>query len=428
MVTEARLPLLRADVPGCLAFTGERFVPGLAGARIAYEHLHRYAFARRFVRGRRVLDLGCGLGYGAEVLAPLAREVVSLDRDAVSVRQARAGRTHPLGPFVLADAPRLPFRDAAFDVVIAFELVEHLTAQEALVVEIRRVLPAAGLLLISSPDKNVYSGKLGQQNPFHPKEMTTEELRRLLTPCFDRVVFFKQRVIAGSVLVPEPAAERDGFDLLVAKLEADPPALVLDPSAPDFVYNVVVCGPAGVVEEAPRGSILADVAESLTAEYERSLESTREVAHGLERSVKEWEAYAAQIVRDKDAYLEQVVRAKDEIVARVEQALRESQAVAAALRETVASRDVALRAIEERLQATEDLLTRAIGAGNENAADAAAQRAEVARLEREIAAQRAREADLQADLARYRDHPVIRRYRALKRLVGGGPLPSRRDA
>jgi SAM-dependent methyltransferase len=421
-VIESRLALLRPDSPARPVFTGERFVPGQAGARIAYEHLHRYAFARRFVAGRRVLDLGCGLGYGAEVLAPFARDVVALDRDVGSVREARAVRTHALGPFVAADATRLPLCTDSFDVVIAFELIEHLTEQEALVAEIRRVLRPAGLLVVSSPDTAVYSGKLGQRNPFHPKEMTTEELRRLLEPHFDRLLLYKQRVIVGSMLVPDGAPRRDGAELLVARLETEPPAIVLDPSEPDFVYNVVVCGPAEAVADAPGGSVLADVGETLTVETERSLESTREVVHGLERSVKEWEGYAAQIIRDKDAYLEQFVRAKDEVIARLQHAMEERQEAVTALEAAVAARD-------ERLGMEREALAKAVDLGNANEGRAATLRADVARLEAELGAAREREAVLESELAQYRTEPVVRRYLDLKRLMrGGGPQPSRRSS
>lgn len=421
MATEARLPLVREGSPARPEFTGERFVPGLAGARIAYEHLHRYAFARRFVRGGRVLDLGCGLGYGAEVLAPFSGEVVALDRDEECVRQARANRTHPLGPFLIADATRLPFRDGVFDAVVAFELIEHLTDQESCVAEIRRALAPSGLLLISSPDKSVYSGKLGQSNPFHPKEMTTDELLRMLAPHFDRLAVYKQRVAAGSVMV---SAGRDGDapELLVAKLEADPPALVLDPAEPDFVYNVVVCGPAAALDRAPVASVLADVGETLTAEYDGSLASMQEVVQGLERSVKEWEAYAAQIIRDKDAYLEQAVAAKDAVIARLEAAVRETQA---RLAEIVEAHDAAIARLRDDLQARDVALAHAAEIGQAAEARVATLQAEVARLETECAAARDRQAHLAAELAVYRDEPIVRGYLGLKRLARGRPPGSR---
>ena len=55
-------------------FTGERFLPSCSG-EIAYEHWHRYAFARRFVQGKRVLDAACGEGYGTALLGAFAKSV-----------------------------------------------------------------------------------------------------------------------------------------------------------------------------------------------------------------------------------------------------------------------------------------------------------------------------------------------------------------
>src|SRR2546421_11896747 len=70
-------------------FTGERFLPSCSG-EIAYEHWHRYFFARRFVAGRRVLDAACGEGYGSALLSEGASDVVGVDIDAATVAHARA--------------------------------------------------------------------------------------------------------------------------------------------------------------------------------------------------------------------------------------------------------------------------------------------------------------------------------------------------
>jgi len=260
--TEARIPLSRGDSAARPAFTGERYVPGLGGPRIAQEHVHRYAFARRFVGGRRVLDLGCGIGYGAELLSPPARAVVSLDRDAATIASARTLHSGAVGVFLIADACRLPIASASFDAVVAFELIEHVSAQPALVAEIRRVLRPDGLLLISSPDTLVYAGKLGERNPFHTHEMTTEQLRALVAPHFAHAILYKQRVVASSVLLADPAAAPNGpedAEVLVARLDVDPPALVLNPGEVDFVYNVLVCGPREALADAPGTSVLADL-------------------------------------------------------------------------------------------------------------------------------------------------------------------------
>src|SRR6478672_10154480 len=72
-----------------LTFTGERFLPGCTG-EIAYEHWHRYAFARRFAAGRRVLDAACGEGYGTALLATVAASAIGIDVDIGTIEHARA--------------------------------------------------------------------------------------------------------------------------------------------------------------------------------------------------------------------------------------------------------------------------------------------------------------------------------------------------
>ena len=61
-----------------LEWTGERFLPWLDQSLIAYEHLHRYAYAATFAKGKRVLDLASGEGYGSRILAAAASSVVAV--------------------------------------------------------------------------------------------------------------------------------------------------------------------------------------------------------------------------------------------------------------------------------------------------------------------------------------------------------------
>jgi ubiquinone/menaquinone biosynthesis C-methylase UbiE len=287
-VKEGRIPLRRADSAERPIFSGERYVPGLGGTRLAYEHLHRYAFARQFVSGRHVLDLGCGLGYGAELLAPSAREVVSLDRDHETIRQARDIRTHALGPFVVADGGRLPFASQSFGAVVAFELIEHVDEQAALIAEVRRVLRPSGVLLLSSPNTAVYSDKLGERNPFHTREMTTDELRALVAPHFECVLVYRQRVVPSSLLVPDTSNAAQAAELLVTRLDFDPPALVMHPAESDFVYNVVVCGPAKELDPAPGASVLANVGAVQPGEFQADADA--EPGHTRAEYQQVWEA------------------------------------------------------------------------------------------------------------------------------------------
>jgi 2-polyprenyl-3-methyl-5-hydroxy-6-metoxy-1,4-benzoquinol methylase len=72
-----------------ITFTGERFLPGCVG-EISYEHWHRYAFARRFVAGKRVLDAAFGEGDGTSTLGEAAASVIGVDIDGASVAHATA--------------------------------------------------------------------------------------------------------------------------------------------------------------------------------------------------------------------------------------------------------------------------------------------------------------------------------------------------
>ena len=69
---------------------GERFLPDTDGPDLAYEHIHRYVIAARMVAGLRVLDLACGLGYSAAVLARLCAAVTAIESDEALARQAAA--------------------------------------------------------------------------------------------------------------------------------------------------------------------------------------------------------------------------------------------------------------------------------------------------------------------------------------------------
>ncbi|MEO7916253.1 MAG: class I SAM-dependent methyltransferase, partial [Dokdonella sp.] len=115
-----------------LEFTGERFTPECV-REIWYEHWHRYAFARSFCAGKRVLDAACGEGYGSNLLADVAAEVVGVDLSEQAIKHARAryGTRQNLR-FESADATALPDLGERFDIIVSFETLEHLQAQEAL--------------------------------------------------------------------------------------------------------------------------------------------------------------------------------------------------------------------------------------------------------------------------------------------------------
>ncbi len=169
--------------------------------QVAYEHLHRYLWAARLIGGGRVLDLGSGEGFGASILDDAAREVVGIDIDQRTVDHAQLNWSSPTVSFVQGSALDLSqFADASFDAVVAFEVIEHLKEQDGMLAEVARVLAPGGVLVISTPDRRIYSESSGQKNPFHERELTREEFSELLASSFEHVGLWGQRAITGSYL------------------------------------------------------------------------------------------------------------------------------------------------------------------------------------------------------------------------------------
>jgi GT2 family glycosyltransferase/2-polyprenyl-3-methyl-5-hydroxy-6-metoxy-1,4-benzoquinol methylase len=182
-------------------FTGERFVPEVEGD-IKLEHVHRYLAVRHLARGKRVLDIACGEGYGSKILSAEAVSVVGVDVDDASVVHAAATYTDANIKFLRGDIVAIPLGDASVDLVVSFETLEHLTDHRTMMREIKRVLTPGGVLVVSSPDKREYSDLPNYKNPYHLRELYLSEFRALLGEHFARHALYGQRVHYASILAP----------------------------------------------------------------------------------------------------------------------------------------------------------------------------------------------------------------------------------
>jgi SAM-dependent methyltransferase len=169
----------------------ERIVPRETSPGILALHLKRYDFALRFADDAAVLDAGCGVGYGSAHLAQAARTVVGVDRSPEALEHARAEFARPNVEFVLADICALPFEDGRFDLVCAFEVIEHVDDPALFVGEAARVLGDDGVLVVSTP--RVAQTARWSANPHHVVELAPEDLERILSERFESVELLGQR-------------------------------------------------------------------------------------------------------------------------------------------------------------------------------------------------------------------------------------------
>ncbi len=199
-----------------LEFTGERVVPGLVDPDLLNEHLARYRFAARFAEriadAARVLDAGCGSGYGTAEFHR-ASSVVGADLSAEAVDHARRNYSRPGVRFLQATCEALPFADGAFDLLVAFEVIEHLAHWQLMLTEARRVMRPAGVLLVSTPKKAYYAESRGEAgpNPYHVREFDYREFETALQDVFPHVRLWTQNHSEAIVFLPAAPAPGD-FD------------------------------------------------------------------------------------------------------------------------------------------------------------------------------------------------------------------------
>lgn len=236
-----------------LPLTGERTVPGIPAENYWFRrHEAAYEWARPLAVGRRVLEVGCGEGYGTAMLAASAATVLGVDYDAAAV--AHAARRYPQARFVRANLAALPVPSAACDLVATLQVIEHVWNHPEFVGECRRVLLDGGRLLVTTPNRLTFSpGQDTPLNPFHTVEFTGGELATLL-----RVGGFEIELLAG--------------------LHAGPRLAGLDAAHGGSFVDAQIGRPPDQWSDA----LAVDVASVTTADFEILAESERSVDASLD--------------------------------------------------------------------------------------------------------------------------------------------------
>lgn len=290
-------------------WSGERYVPELEG-NIRLEHVHRYLIAGDLTKGKRVLDLACGEGYGSEILATAAANVVGVDIAAEVIANASSKYVLPNLVFLQGPCDAIPLPDQSVDVVVSFETVEHVDRPDEMINEIRRVLSRHGLLIISTPDRREYSDVLGNRNPYHIKEFDRKEFRDLLVTKFEHISLVGQRIRGGSIVGPlegEEASTR----FLTFPLNGPDETPIVGLAVPEYLIAFASDSPlppipAGLLD----GGAFAWEREMAGLSSQVAAQCAEEIARRLGESVQldgaEVEVIRREFVRQADLVSDQV--------------------------------------------------------------------------------------------------------------------------
>lgn len=171
-----------------------RIIPEETPSKFFAQHLKPYEFLKDYVKGMRVLEVGCGDGYGCAYLATVAREVIGIDSEEDTIFKAQNKYKLPNLSFRSVDATKLQFGDNSFDIVSSFQVIEHIPEDKLLqyLQEIKRVLKDNGKFYLSTLnlEHTIKSPLTYKKNLAHRKEFTLTELKNLLLKVFPNIEIY----------------------------------------------------------------------------------------------------------------------------------------------------------------------------------------------------------------------------------------------
>ena len=217
-----------------------------------YERLTSYGFARRYVKGKIVADVGWEeIGYGSRLLAETAESVVGLTSSPEVVDLASAAYPARNVSYQRVSLSELPYSEGYFDAIVVFGVVENLEHPEDLVKEVKRVLKKDGVLVVSAPDKQASTNDHDRGDIDRRRGMYVLEFRELLERHFEHVRVYRQGAVAGGFVFPA-FEEATGVPVESARFSLTDPELGAVPPTTRSV--IAVCGDAealGEQEEQP---------------------------------------------------------------------------------------------------------------------------------------------------------------------------------
>jgi glycosyltransferase involved in cell wall biosynthesis/SAM-dependent methyltransferase len=272
-----------------MEYTGERYLPWEPNAQASYEHYHRYLLALPFADGKRVLDLASGEGYGTALLAGVATAAIGIEKDPQAVIHAINHYIRSNLKFIQGSILDVPIQNQTFELITCFEAIEHVAEQEKVLDEVLRLLSEDGLLIISTPNKLVFSGESGKPWPWHTHEFDYVEFRNFLEMKFKDVIYLGQKVMMGSSVWPLQLSEAEPHsvgEIFVEKPEQGLRVVDAESQAPMFFLAIASKRDLTELRQSLKSSSLVDVSLGLLKEKDGWIEKLRRDIETLDAMVR----------------------------------------------------------------------------------------------------------------------------------------------
>jgi ubiquinone/menaquinone biosynthesis C-methylase UbiE len=261
-----------------IADTGERMVPAHHKGHLVYgEHIVRYQAATELVKGKVVLDIASGSGYGTRLLAETAKKVYGVDLDDDALAYAKKNYAASNVVFKKGDGVKIPLQDNAVDVVVTFETIEHIEDYTTFMKEVKRVLKDDGLLVLSTPNDVEFP----ETNHFHVHEFEQKELERLVKKFFANTSSYYQGTWLYNGMFPE--------DQLTGEWRGPVDTMQTAPiTKKQCIYFYMLCANRPVTESLqPLAAISQHYSERTVQEYEQSVRTHIEAQGEIMRDQKD---------------------------------------------------------------------------------------------------------------------------------------------
>jgi len=152
------------------------------------EHTFAYEQIAKICNNKIVLDLGCNTGYGTFLLSKNARRIVGVDVSLKAITRAKSLYHADNLEFIHTDGKTVPIADRSFDVIVAFQILEHIVDYDLIISEIKRILIPQGICILTTPNAKIrLDPDMAPWNPFHVREFSDAELQKFLRKYFSVV-------------------------------------------------------------------------------------------------------------------------------------------------------------------------------------------------------------------------------------------------